>query len=220
MKLITPLLLLALAVPLSASWWNPFTWFRTEPPCVVDGVLQPRNDATYRGPVCDKGEWNIPAILEADVTTQQLANIKDQEEFWEERQKHAFPPTKAVYINFIALPRETPVDPRLLTSQAQLDRARVHLRDAAASLGMPCQMGLYEHTRGLFGGTVDYRGDARRYWYAETEAHPRTGGILIAQVTLMFASNPVEAARKYLAADVRLICTAPANRPARRPISE
>lgn len=218
MKFITSLLFLALAMPASASWWNPFTWFRTEQPCVVNGAIAARDWGG--GPVCDKGEWNAPSILEADVTQAQLANIKDPEEFSRERMKHAFPPTAAVFVNFVALPRETPVQPRLLASQAQLERVRVHLRDAAVSLGMPCAMGVYEHDRGLYGGRVDYRGETRRIYYAETEAHPATGGILVAHVVAMFAANPSEAARKYLAADVRTICAAPANRPARRPISE
>lgn len=215
--------LLALTASLaSAQWWNPRTWFRdrSEPPCIVNGIMQDRKDTDkVQGPACDKSEWNIPAVLEADVTQAQLANVKDQEEFSRERMKHAFPPTAAVFINFVALPRETPVIPRLLASTAQLARVQVHLRDAAASLGMPCAMSIYEHTRGLYGGTIDYRGEDRRITYAETEASPATGGILVAQVVAMFAANPVEAARKYLAADVRLICTEPRNL-LRRPISE
>lgn len=229
MKLITLCLLLALAVPLSANPFNPINWVTGgwnrfwawgEPECAPNGVIAPRDDTRHRGPVCDEWEWNKPGILEADYTQAQLANIKDPEEFGRKRIAHAFPPTAAVFVNFIALPRETPVEPRLLASQAQLDRVRIHLRDAAVSLNLPCSMALYEHTRGLYGGTIDYRGDARRIWYAETEAYPATGGIMISRVVAMFAANPSEAARKYLAADVRSICTALANRPARRPLSE
>lgn len=221
MKLIP---LLVLTASLASA--NPFTTFwgwltgRTEPPCIVNGAIADRNDATHRGPVCDKNEWNVPSVLEADVTSNQLANVKDPEEFSRERMKHQFPPTAAVFINFVALPKETPVTPRLLASAAQLARVQAHLKAAAAALEMPCAMSVYEHTRGLYGGTVDYRGEARRIYYAETEAFPGTGGILIAQVVAMFAANPSEAAQKYLRADVRTICTAPANRPARRPISD
>lgn len=217
-------LFFALAVPLSA---NPFTtiwgWIfnRGEPECIVNGVIADRKDtATRQGPVCDKDEWNIPSVLGTDYTQAQLANIKDPEEFGRKRLSYAFPPTQAVSVNFVALPRESPVDPRELISEPQLARVRIHLRDAAVSLGLPCQMNLYDHNRGRLGGIIEYRGEGRRITYAETEAYPATGGILLARVVAMFAANPSEAARKYLAADVQAICTSPANRPARRPLSE
>lgn len=86
-----------LSIPASAnpfgSFWRWITGAPGEPFAVVDGVLQPRNDNVWRGPTADKSEWNIPSVLEADITSVQLANVKDPADFLDARVRHASPPT-------------------------------------------------------------------------------------------------------------------------------
>lgn len=217
MKLITLCLLLALAMPLSA---NPFTTFwgwltgRTEPPCIVNGVIADRNDTTYRGPVCDKDEWNAPPVLEAHLKLKQMANVKDWNQMYDARKAHAFKPTTAQWSNgLIGL---TPISAQDLSSRAQAERYKNRLEGLAAKTGMSCSLAIHEQDRDIRGGFPQYGTETRRVFFlhrASEDAHHRSGQ-LVSTILLSYMTNSEETADERMMglAGVRFLCAVPSER--------
>lgn len=180
-------LLLLFASTLSA---NPFTsfinLFRTEPKG-VDGCKILNRDFS-RGPVVDKSEWNTPCILEADITSQQLANVKDTADFLNARKKHASPETPAKFRNTLTNAL-TPVAP----NQMVLPSEALTLSNKLMKFGCNETLEIIEPSNPF--SVIEYNGEMKRHYYV--------GRMNLGLVKDAYASSIVEVVDERIKAEVK-----------------
>lgn len=164
------------------------------PPAVIGCVIQDRDFS--RGPRVEKKDWNVACILEADVTSLQLANVSDPARFLNARAAHLNKPTQAVFIN--ADGSTSPLWPLHLIS---LERASV-TRDKLRALfaGTSCTV------EPLSEMSVSDNPRSRPDWRGETRRPYMVGRSAVALAARVYASDVKERAEARLRSEQSLFC--------------
>jgi hypothetical protein len=193
-------LLVITAALANAQFWNPRSWFRSEPAAVIDCKLQPRD--WTRGPKADKSDWNQDCVLGADVSLDQLANVKDPADFLNTRIKHVTPPTKAYWQNEVGLSRTSPMNPSHLSTFAQavaVTARLLKLRITARPDLAGCELEPREEKVSNPFSVPRYPDDEiRRHWYV--------GKLNVQLIREAYAGGPVESVDKRIAAELGSAC--------------
>lgn len=156
------------------------------PPAVVDCVVQPRDFA--REPQAAKKDWNKPCVLDADVSSAQLANVKETAAFLNARLSRVRAETKAVIVYGEGVfAREAPINPIHLSFRSRAEALRARLSNLAAANKLHCAVpAVVEANWRGFNSGPDWRGELRRPWMIGQSA--------VGLILLEYAGRPVETA--------------------------